>query len=113
MHPAYFAAAPLVNAVRAAKGVRNMELSEVFYEAACLISEDVQNENCSCFAIEDALERSDLRGWSSEALLYQQMMANDEGDLWIYEVEDTASAIGWPPQDFRAFMLLMAAEAVK
>ena len=81
-----------------------MTLSEVFYEAACRISH--KQDYFSCIAIDMALNN---RGrWSDERIEYSYLMTSD-----CTEVERAADALGWTRNDFRTFMLLMAAEAVK
>lgn len=90
-----------------------MTLSELFYEAAC----DMSDENWV-----------DILGYTNDFSCHQIAYAETKGScctteasalyakLMTYlpsEVESAANKVRWPWRDFRTFMLLMASEAVK
>lgn len=93
-----------------------MTLSQVFYEAACRMSNNRTGMSCTeaWRAGEDANYPADCY------FLYQNVMANEEPSteddmpyLSMSATELAAEMIGWPAHHFRTFMLLMASEAVK
>lgn len=90
-----------------------MTLSEIYYEAACLISDG--DENYSCIAVDRAV--SPDAAYSSERQEYSSLLASwvrrYGSSLWKGDVERAAKEAGWSRRDFRTFMLLMASEAVK
>ena len=92
-----------------------MTLSEVFYEAACNISD-------GGFRIEDMFTCYAVSAVGGEPACreYSTLMANsfeNEGPdhcfLNAVLVTEAGEDIGWSREDFRTFMLLMASEAVK
>ena len=99
---------------------RGMTLSEIFYEAACRTSDTPRGlygfggdpYEFSCQAI------SNVAGYGCDNVIcpssckYDELMDSGNG-LEPSDVEDAAKAVGWHVQDYRTFMLLMAAEAVK
>ena len=87
-------------------------LSEVFYEAACWMSDHDSNFYGSCFAIE-AASRFSGADWSPQVMKYQNLMGDETGFLSGPDIEMAAYDVHWEPRYFRTFMLLMASEAVK
>lgn len=78
-----------------------MTLSEVFYEAACVMSSGRVHNTVAA-----------IRSVSSGYAVNDFMDLCDDVNFY-FEVEEVASELGWKPKDFRAFVLLMASEAVK
>lgn len=89
-----------------------MTLSEVFYEAACRMSEGKSNYY-SCNAVSEVASgrywcASDEQCRIHERTVYSGLMTED----WL-EVDSCALAVGWSKRDFRTFMLLIAAECMR
>ncbi len=86
-----------------------MTLSEVFYEAACRISDmpgDFGDYSCHVVnVVEMGRLTSEKRSAEQE---YAEMMTK-----YSWEVGQAADEVGWNRKDYRTFMLLMASEAVK
>lgn len=86
-----------------------MKLSDVFYEAACRMSEqNVHESSFSCHLISQVANNDRMNLRSSESTAYSDLMTESAND-----VEYMAREIGWSASDFRTFMLLMASEATK
>jgi hypothetical protein len=83
-----------------------MTMSEVFYEAACRMS-DCDCSNFSCQAV-DGVVVGKHGEYCDERRVYSALMTDNP-----ISVEQAASEVGWSFREFRTFMLLMASEAVK
>jgi hypothetical protein len=86
-----------------------MNLSEVFYEAACRIcngESDCRVHTC-CVVLEVDTGDGPIEEWNDLMLTGTRCSYGSE------EVNLAAHELDWPSRDFRTFMLLMASEAVK
>lgn len=90
-----------------------MNLSEVFYEAACQISRDRLNDY-SCCAV-DYVVVGYFTSWQTDiSKEYARLVCpRTTGLVRIEDMEEASGEINWPVRHFRTFMLLMASEAVK
>lgn len=85
-----------------------MTLSEVLYEAACDMSLWHDPDFPSCWLIEE------LTGTTKgKRPAYEAIMSPLPGHPWDHLVHHATAELGWSVRDFRTFMLLMAAEAVR
>jgi hypothetical protein len=87
--------------------------SEVFYKAACRMSR-VRNQSGYCnFSCNLVAEVETGKRWDG---LPRPEMSERYSQLMTESVGETirgSKEIGWPINEFRTFMLLMASEAVK
>lgn len=91
-----------------------MTLSEVFYEAACQISEEYPDEDRSCLMVSHVARRHGEAFRRHTYETYAHMMGGDCcQDACSIAVENAADSVAWAHKDFRTFMLLMASEAVR
>lgn len=81
-----------------------MTQSEIYYEAACIMSTLPLNEVTG-----EATRRAGAS--ADEQDDFADMMM--DGCSLPLSIELASSEIGWTERDFRTFMLLMASEAVK
>jgi hypothetical protein len=83
-----------------------MTLSEVLYEAACMMSEgDCSRFSCNLLKFDFGYDISDE---------YSELMVDGKNsNEFASQVDADADALEWERRDFRTFMLLMASEAVK
>ena len=89
-----------------------MTLSEVLYEAACRCCRARHSKyTYSCNAIGYVVAHDSVYIDCPEVDAYNAMMSNDCGHLRPSMPIAAAAEVGWPVQEFRTFMLLMAAEA--
>lgn len=84
-----------------------MELADVFYEAACRMSNIRSKQGDFSCCVVDSVGGV----WSMDE--YDKIMRNRRGEFYTDLVEQAAKEVHWSLRDYRTFMLLMASEAVR
>lgn len=88
-----------------------MTLSNVFYKAACRFSDRVGESVCygpfTCFIVDS------IGGHKAHDTWGDLMSDGECGVNFMNDVDEAAAEVEWGECEYRAFMLLMASEAVK